>query len=176
PAPRLFARPFPRRRRRPDPLPPARLAPLADLARLAPLPLHVVLPLRAGRGPLRRDPARDAPARRMGGAVSARRTVPRQAAAAVLAGDAQLPRLRRPRLGCAPGARTGGPCVRAGDVPPGPAEPGRTGRVPRGAGVDADAGLARRRPPLDDGRPLDAVGDAGPVVRLRGGADTGAAA
>src|SRR5207245_393500 len=89
PAPRVVARPFPRRRRRPDPLPLVRLAPLADLARLAPLPLHVVLPLRAGRGPLRRDPARDAPARRMGGAVSARRTVPRQAAAAVLAGDAR---------------------------------------------------------------------------------------
>src|SRR5439155_6051901 len=61
----------------------AGLAPLAALARVAPLPLPVLLPLRAGRGPLRRDPARDAPARRMGGALPARRTLFRQAAAAV---------------------------------------------------------------------------------------------
>src|SRR6476659_5815221 len=60
----------------------------------APLPDHVVPPPGAGRGAVRPDPPRDARPRRRGRPAPSGRTVPGQAAASVLAGDAPLLRVR----------------------------------------------------------------------------------
>ena len=114
-------------------------------------------------------------ARRMGGAVLAGRAVPRQAAAVLLAGDAQLPGCRRPRLGGAAGAGAGGPRLRAADVPAGPARPGRAagvlgGRPPRGG-----AGVRGHGPTAAARRPADVLGDAGAVGAVRGAARRAAA-
>src|SRR5262249_30299180 len=95
------------------------------------VPLPWLRPFRAGREPLRADPPRDAPARRLGHPPPAGRALPRQAAPVLLAGDEQLPGSGRECLGGAHGPRPGGSPDPAAVLPDGPALDRRAVRLPR---------------------------------------------
>src|SRR5437762_6142616 len=78
-------------------------------------------PARTGGDALRRNPAADARRGPLAGADAARPALPRQTAAVLLAGDGQLPPLRRPRLGGPTGAGAGRRADRADRLRLGPA-------------------------------------------------------
>src|SRR5688572_33067639 len=101
--------------------------------------MHVVLPVRAGRGPICADSARDAGPRRLDRAGAAGRTVPRQAAAFLLAGDAELLDLWRARLGGTVGAGARGAWHDSADLPAWPKEFGNEAGVLGRARLDARA-------------------------------------
>src|SRR5262245_21626610 len=121
----------------------------------------------AAGGTLRGDPATNArtgDTQRLAHAGAARTTLCGQTASALLAGDAQLRRLRRSRLGGAAGAGTGRLPDGAGDVLVGPPRGRRTsrpGRRPRAVPVGAlrlprpDAGLRRVAMLVHGGGPGD---------------------
>ena len=110
-------------------------------------PTPVVPPAGAGRGPLRPDPARDARPRRLGRPAPPGPAVPRQAAAAVLAGHAQLPGSsacpRRPPGWCRRWPSTLTILCR---LPARPPQPGRAVRLLGRPAADVAPGLHRHGP------------------------------
>src|SRR5208337_3819644 len=108
---------------------------------------------RTAGSPLRRDPSRNAgrePVHRPGASGP---TLLRQATLAVLAGDGFLQPVRRPRLGCPPGAIHGGAAVRAGDLRLGSADAG-CACCPGCSGDPLSVGALRpTRPAAHHGRP-----------------------
>ncbi len=136
----------------------------------AALPVSFVRPVRAGREPLRRGPARDAPARRLGDAAAGRRSLPRKAAAALLAYRTQLRSVRRPRLGRPPAAGPGRPRHDPSGVLLRPSHLRGACGLSRRPGAGPGARFRRRRPAAPYRRRADVLHHAGPVRRVRGGA------
>src|SRR5262249_25161012 len=134
------------------------------------LPLSLVPPVRARRGPLRRDPPRNAGPRGLGRPVTPGRTLPRQTAAAVLAGHGQLPRLRHRRLVRPPRPRPAGPRGGAGDLPAGPTHLRRPRRLLGGAAAPFGAGFPEHGAAVAARRVAVAVGGRVGAERLRGAA------
>src|SRR5262249_54719741 len=123
---------------------------------------------RAARAALRRDSPADAAGRESSGTRATRPTLPRQAAAAVLAGNGQLRRLRRPRLGGASGARLGWCPHGACDLSLGSPRRRRTRWPVRRAGVVPVGWLCLSSAHAQHGQPALPVGDGRPGLGPRG--------
>src|SRR5438128_6432238 len=105
----------------------------------------VFLSLRTGRGPICGDSARDAGARRMAGSLLARRAIPRQAAADVLAGDGKLSAVWRTRLVGPIDSSLGDSGLHSNRLSFGPAQRRRAGRFLGSIGAEPGAGLCQCR-------------------------------